>query len=53
MQESLIIIQESIVKHLRRTKETNFANIIINSVTDNKKFWKTVKPLSSDKISNK
>ena len=53
MQESLIIIQESIVKLLRRTKETNFANIIINSVTDSKKFWKTVKPLSSDKISNK
>ena len=53
MQESLIIIQESIVKLLRRTKETNFANIIINSVKDNKKFWKTVKPLFSDKISNK
>ena len=30
-----------------------FANINTSSITDNKKFWKTVKPLFSDKISHK
>ena len=38
---------------LRRTKKKYFANINISSITDNKKFWKTVKPLFSDKISHK
>ena len=38
---------------LRRTKKNYFANINISSITDNKKFWKTVKPLFSDKISHK
>ena len=38
---------------LRRTKKNYFANININSVTDNEKFWKTVKLLFSDKISHK
>ena len=38
---------------LRRTKKHFFANINISSITDNKKFWKTVKPLFSDKISHK
>ena len=41
------------VNLLRRTKKKYFANINISSVTDNKKFWKTVKPLFSDKISHK
>ena len=39
------------VNLLRRTKKNYFANINISSVTDNKKFWKTVKSLFSDKIS--
>ena len=38
---------------LRRTKKKYFANINISSITDNKKFWKIVKPLFSDKISHK
>ena len=37
---------------LRRSKKNYFANINISSVTDNTKFWKTVKPLFSDKISH-
>ena len=41
------------VNLLRRTKKKYFANINISSITDNKKFWKTVKPLFSDKISHK
>ena len=35
-----------------RTKKKYFADINISSITDNK-FWKTVKPLFSDKISHK
>ena len=41
------------VNLLRRTKKKFFANINISSTTDNKKFWKTVKPFFSDKISHK
>ena len=41
------------VNLLRRTKKKYFANINISSITDNKKFWKAVKPLFSDKISHK
>ena len=41
------------VNLLRWTKKKFFANINISSVTDNKKFWKTVKSLFSDKISHK
>ena len=41
------------VNVLRRTKKKYSANINISSITDNKKFWKTVKPLFSDKISHK
>ena len=41
------------VNLLCRTKKKYFANINISSITDNKKFWKTVKPLLSDKISHK
>ena len=37
----------------RRTRKNYFANINISSITGNKKFWKTVKPLFSDKISHK
>ena len=41
------------VNLLPRTKKNYFANINISSITDNKRFWKTVKPLLSDKISHK
>ena len=41
------------VNVLRRNKNNYFANINFSSIIDNKKFWKTVKPLFSDKISYK
>ena len=41
------------VNLLRRTKKKYFANISMISIPDNKMFWKTVKPLFSDKISHK
>ena len=41
------------VNLLRRTKKKYFANNNISSITDNKKFWKTIKSLFSDKISYK
>ena len=41
------------VNLLRRTKKNYFANINISSITDNKNFWKTIKPLFSYKISHK
>ena len=34
-------------------KKKYFANINISSITDNKKFWKTVEPFYSDTISHK
>ena len=37
------------VKILRRAKTSYYGNLDINSVTDSKKFWKTVKPLFTDK----
>ena len=30
--------------------ETYYGNLDMNSVTDNKKFWRTVKPLFTDKV---
>ena len=38
------------VNLLKKTKKEYFANIKINNIADNKKFWQTVKPLFSDKI---
>ena len=38
---------------LRKTKREYFANIKINNIADNKKFWQTVKPLFSDKINHR
>ena len=38
---------------LHRAKKNYFANINISSITDNMKFWETVKPLFLDKISRK
>ena len=37
------------VKLLRQTKEKCFSDINIKSISDNKKFWKTIKPFFSDK----
>ena len=38
------------VKLLRRVKFDYYKNIDLNNLTDNHKFWKTVKPLFSDKV---
>ena len=40
------------VNLLCSTKNNCFANISISSVTGNKQFWKTVKPIFSGKISH-
>ena len=37
------------VNLLRKTKKEYFENINIKDINDNKKFWKTVKPLFSNK----
>ena len=37
------------VNLLRKIKKNYYANLDINNVTDNKKFWSTVKPFFSDK----
>ena len=37
------------VKLLRKTKQDYFNNIDIKSVSDTKKFWKTIKPYFSNK----
>ena len=41
------------VSLLKKAKKDHFANLDIKSVTDNKKFWQTVKPLSSNKVKAK
>ena len=41
------------VNLFRRTKKNYFANIYISSLTDNTKFWKTVKPTFSNRIFHK
>ena len=38
------------VNFLKKTKRKYFANIKINNIADNKKFWQTVKLLFSDKV---
>ena len=45
--------RNSCVKLLRREKRNYYNNLDISLVTDNKKFWKTVKPLLSDKLQSK
>ena len=40
------------VNLLRKTKREYFTNIKVSNITDNKKFWQTVKPLFSDKINH-
>ena len=37
----------------KKAKKDHFANLDTKSVTDNKKFWQTVKPLSSNKVKAK
>ena len=37
----------------KKSKEEYFDNIDLRNVTDNKKFWKTVKPLFTDKGMNR
>ena len=38
---------------MRKAKKDHFANLDTKSVTDNKKFWQTVKPLFSNKVKAK
>ena len=38
------------VSFLRKTKKAYYGNLNEKDVIDNKKFWKTVKPLFSDKV---
>ena len=45
--------RNSCVKLFRREKRIYYNNLDISLVTDNKKFWKTVKPLFSDKLQSK
>ena len=40
------------VSLIRKEKSKNFTNLNIKDVTDNKKFWKTIKPCFSDKSKN-
>ena len=37
---------------LRKTKRNYYSNLKQNNITDNKKFWKTVTPFLSDKVSS-
>ena len=41
------------VNLLRKTKKNYFANLDVNSITDNRKFWQTAKPLFSNKLPHK
>ena len=41
------------VNFLKRVKKEHFANLEINCISDNKKFWQTVKSLFSNKVKNK
>ena len=38
---------------MKKAKEDHFANLDINSVTDTKNFWQTIKPLFSNKVKAK
>ena len=37
------------VSLLRKSKRNYYSNLNVKDITDNKKFWKTIKPLFSDK----
>ena len=45
--------RNSCVKLFRREKRNYYNNLNVSLVTDNKKFWKTVKPFFSDKLQSK
>ena len=45
--------RNSRVKLFRKEKRNYYNNLDISLVTDNKKFWKTVKPFFSDKLQSK
>ena len=47
-----MIIGHNIVKLLRRTKKDYFQNLNIRDLSDNRKFWKTIKPYFSNKRLN-
>ena len=38
------------LKTLRQAKRDYYGNLDVKSITDNRKFWKTVKPLFSEKV---
>ena len=38
---------------MKKAKKNYFANLGVNSVLDNKKFWQNVKPLFSNKVKAK
>ena len=38
---------------VRRVKQQSFSSLDLSLIVDNKKFWKTAKPLFSDKVSHK
>ena len=38
---------------MKKVKKYNFANLDLNSVLDNRKFWQNVKPLFSNKVKAK
>ena len=38
---------------MKRSKRVHFANLDVNSISDNKKFWQIVKPLFSNKVKAK
>ena len=46
-------MQRNYCVNLLKTKREYFANVKINNIADNKKFWQTVKPLFSDKINHR
>ena len=37
-------------KMVKKAKKEYFQNINLSKITDNKKFWKTVRPLLSNKV---
>ena len=41
------------VNLLKKAKKDHFANLDVNSVLDNRKFWQNVKPLFSNKVKAK
>ena len=51
--EYVIQNKEIFVFILQKTKKRYYENLNQKSVADNKLFWKTVKPLLSDKVAGK